>query len=252
MEDSNNLNLESKNYKTSNNKYTLACLIYFIPNILSIIIEKTSATDSADDTLTNISYSTLATGMFVGYLIWFVPLIMIFSKELGIAFSSAVSNQAKIVKTFLSIPIIFVIGWALQIVANLSVSGLESALNLVTESTSENQQILEDMLTNAGFLPLVLLIFSIVVMGPLVEELIFRRTIFVLLARKNIVIAFVISSLLFGLIHVVSAGDYLYIIPYFVMGLTFAGAYQFSKNIWTPIILHMLWNAFSVVLIFIL
>lgn len=104
-----------------------------------------------------------------------------------------------------------------------------------------------------------LMIMSAVIFGPIVEELIFRKTFFEL--SKNKWLGLALSSLIFGLIHVstelaniANFGHFLYVfIPYLFMGLGFGAAYiVYKQNVITVIGSHMLWNLFSVLVVFLL
>ena len=99
-----------------------------------------------------------------------------------------------------------------------------------------------------------LMILAAVVMGPIVEELIFRKAIFELSRNKWVGLA--ISSFVFGLIHVstelgnlANFGHFLYVfIPYLTMGIGFGMAYiTFKENVVTTIGAHILWNAIALI-----
>ncbi|PAT01024.1 hypothetical protein CI105_08810 [Candidatus Izimaplasma bacterium ZiA1] len=125
-------------------------------------------------------------------------------------------------------------------------------LNFLTNGEqAQNQEMLEEMFKDNFFNKISLVIYS-VLFAPLVEELLFRKSINGLF--KNPVIGLIISSLAFGLIHVISGGDYIQIIYYAALGFALGASYMISKkNIFVPIILHMGFNAlvtFSLFLIY--
>lgn len=84
-------------------------------------------------------------------------------------------------------------------------------------------------------------ILAIVIFGPILEEIIFRRIIFgSLVQTTNFWVAGFISAIFFALIHF----DFTHIILYTISGLCFAFLYQQTKSIIAPIIAHMLLNGF--------
>ncbi len=114
---------------------------------------------------------------------------------------------------------------------------------------SQNQIAIELALSGSG-LPLMLL--TTIILGPIVEELIYRKAIFEV--SRNKWIGLTISTLLFSLIHVTNElsnianfGHFLYVlIPYLTMGLGFSFSYiTFKENVITVIGTHMLWNLFA-------
>jgi membrane protease YdiL (CAAX protease family) len=96
------------------------------------------------------------------------------------------------------------------------------------------------------------LIFFFVVggiIGPVAEELFFRGIIYGFLRRWGVIVALVISTLIFVLCHPLHQG-----IPVtrLLGGILFAVAYEFSGNLMVPITIHALGNLaiFTVSLIF--
>lgn len=86
----------------------------------------------------------------------------------------------------------------------------------------------------------VALLFGGVVVAPIVEEVFFRGFIFAGLRRRwDWKIAAAISALMFAVAHVLPTS----FLPIFILGVIFAGLYQFSGSIWPAILMHMLTNA---------
>ncbi len=87
--------------------------------------------------------------------------------------------------------------------------------------------------------------------APILEELIFRLSIYKIIGKYKWVYI-ILSGLLFGSMHILSAGtnlyDYLYLIPYSIPGCIFAYTLVKSNNIFVPISLHFIHNTFSLVL----
>lgn len=106
------------------------------------------------------------------------------------------------------------------------------------EMGSENtQQILS--LIEAS--PIVVLVSSII--GPILEEIVFRKVIFgSLYKRFNFFLSAIISSVIFALAH----AELEHLLLYSAMGFTFAFLYIKTKRILVPIFAHVSMNTFVV------
>ena len=96
----------------------------------------------------------------------------------------------------------------------------------------------------------ILMIVSAVILGPIVEELIFRKAFFGIISNQKI--AVFVSSLTFGLIHVLAEPTFtdllINIIPYVVMGFVFGYIYtKQNKNLFVVTVVHMLTNLISII-----
>ena len=132
-------------------------------------------------------------------------------------------------------------------------------------TSSSNQDAIEEMMFSSS-IGLTITIIVTCILAPLVEELVFRKSIFDLIKDTNL--AILISALLFGFLHVSSSsfsaltnmirgeGNYLdfineliQIIPYSLMGFTICYFYSLSKkNIATTIVAHAMYNTLSLIL----
>ena len=66
---------------------------------------------------------------------------------------------------------------------------------------------------------------------------------------KNDIAFIIISSIVFGGLHVINATEinqYLYIIPYSILGLAFSLNYVKTKNIASNMVLHATWNSLAI------
>ena len=91
----------------------------------------------------------------------------------------------------------------------------------------------------------IFMFLSAVIMGPIIEELIFRKSIFGLI--KNNTLALIVSAVIFGSIHLIGEASILSAlvngISYYVMGFIFGYIYlKNNKNIMAPIAIHILSN----------
>ncbi|MEK5186628.1 type II CAAX endopeptidase family protein [Solibacillus sp. FSL R5-0449] len=86
-----------------------------------------------------------------------------------------------------------------------------------------------------------IMIIATVFLGPILEELVFRRVIFgSIIQNYNFWIASIISAIVFAAIHM----DFTHILLYTICGMIFAFLYHKTKRLLTPIIAHVLLNGF--------
>ncbi len=163
-------------------------------------------------------------------------------------FLSDLSRFSKKAKLIISI---IVVGYLYMILGNIIGKTITSLIRLITntkDSISVNQFAINKML-RSSYAPL--MIIPVVLFAPIVEELVFRKSFFAII--KNDKIALVVSSLLFGLIHVIgeTGVDFIvnlisYSIPGVMLGLFYI---KNDKNILAPMIAHAVSNLISVLLI---
>lgn len=109
---------------------------------------------------------------------------------------------------------------------------LEQKLGIKLES--DNTQ---NILAVIKQVPLMIIVSSII--GPILEEIIFRKIIFGSLYKKfNFFISAFISSVIFGLAHM----ELVHLLLYSAMGFTFAFLYVKTKRILVPIVTHVCMN----------
>jgi len=105
---------------------------------------------------------------------------------------------------------------------------------------STNQQLLEQE-------PLLWSLFTSIIYAPIVEELLFRGCLRKLM--KNDLIFILVSGISFGIWHVIgfeqSVMQYLYVIPYSVMGVGLSFVYAKTNNLSTNIGMHAFHNTFA-------
>ncbi|PKG22721.1 CPBP family intramembrane glutamic endopeptidase [Niallia nealsonii] len=120
-----------------------------------------------------------------------------------------------------------------------SAAGMIESLFGVTQG-SENT---ERLMTFVERSPIVILVISII--GPILEEVVFRKIIFgTLYKRLNFFLSALISSILFALAH----NEFSHILLYASMGFTFAYLYVKTKRILVPIFAHVSMNTLVVVI----
>ena len=108
------------------------------------------------------------------------------------------------------------------------------------ELGSENTEQIVGLIKTA---PLIIIVTSII--GPILEEIVFRKIIFgELYQRWNFFIAGLISSLIFAIAH----GEPEHLLLYSAMGFTFAFLYVKTKRILVPIFAHVSMNTIVVIM----
>jgi len=107
------------------------------------------------------------------------------------------------------------------------------------EAGSENTAFLSDI---AKVSPII--IISMVVFAPLLEEFIFRRVLFGGIYQKtNFIVAALISAVIFAAVH----GELQHLLIYMMPALVFSYIYYRTKRLLAPIIAHLLMNGFVVI-----
>lgn len=160
---------------------------------------------------------------FIGALI--VVLILL-RKDMKASYRATerASVDESILWAFLGILIAF----AAQIVAGM----IEQALGV--HHGSQNTQTITEI---SRKYPLFIIVAALI--GPILEEIVFRKIIFGALYKKfDFAIAAVISSLLFGLAH----QELAFLLTYTSMGFVFAFLYAKTKRIVVPIVAHASMN----------
>lgn len=89
-----------------------------------------------------------------------------------------------------------------------------------------------------------IIIISIVLFAPFLEEIIFRRVLFAGLYNKtNFIVAALVSAVIFAAVH----GELQHLLIYMAPALTFSYIYYRTKRLLAPIISHLLMNGFVVI-----
>lgn len=186
------------------------------------------------------------------YLAMFIPMIFILKPSLKYDFNLLKKIPASDTFSKVGMGILYVIaaGFAANFIAVIINMILNTPNQISMNQLSINKMLFLDPLAA------ILMIISAVLIGPIVEELAFRKSIFGFI--KNQKTALIVSSLLFGAIHIVGeliTLDFIgaltsgisYIAAGFVFGYMYTNA---NKNIYIPILAHIGYNAISIILTF--
>lgn len=151
--------------------------------------------------------------------------------------------------------------WALLVYAvAIGVNMLDMIMFGAAADTNANQSSIEDLMLAAPLLG----VFFTCIIGPVVEEVIFRYYVFKTISKKSIVWAFIITSISFGAIHLISSisnlvadgnwtlffNDLRSLAGYVSGGVMFCVIYHKFKKLSVSILAHMFYNTIATILIF--
>lgn len=129
---------------------------------------------------------------------------------------------------------------------------VNTIMTLVFKADPQNQQILMEFFDKTK---LSYFLVYVVITGPILEELVFRRFVIGYLFEGS-KLGVIISSLLFGALHLVNertlASFFSGLFIYTSMGLVLGFGYRHYRSIKINIVVHMLINGFAVLAMFLL
>lgn len=137
-----------------------------------------------------------------------------------------------------------IIGWSiLGFIMAFVAQGIAANIEVYVfkiEAGSENTQDIVKLMKQA---PLFFVVPALV--GPILEELVFRKVIYGSLAKKfNVYFAAIVSAAIFAVAHM----ELTHFLVYFSIGLVFTFLYAKTKRIIVPIIAHMSMNGFVLII----
>lgn len=169
-------------------------------------------------------------------LIFIISLFFIFKKEL--LAEAKIFNKNKLKNAYIAF-FYWVLGSLAMLITSIIINEL-FPINTLNDNMVK-------LLINKY---LIAMSISTIVFTPIIEDIIFRFIPRQLI--KNNFLFILISSLIFSSIHllfkITTIYDYLLIIPYSCMGIALAASYVKTKNVYTPIMLHMFHNLFVFIL----
>lgn len=220
--------------------YLIAYIVSAASNLdLTSIIEQMSENHYDDINLFTKANFSAALANFIVYLLMFISLV-------GINFKELKEHFFKIKTTWKSFIIYALFGFIILYGVSFIIDYLYDLYNI---GISENQNTIENYI-NYGNATLTFL--AVVLLAPLVEEIIYRYSIFSLIQNK--VLAYIISTLFFALPHMLSTSGpalewMLLAIPYLFSGLMLDLIFDSSKNIYASTMAHLLNNLVAFILI---
>lgn len=137
----------------------------------------------------------------------------------------------------------WLVGFTIMGISNLLIS------LFTPEDLSENEETVRTLIET---LPIYMM-FSISIYAPIIEELLFRQSIFDIIDNTKIpfknIIYVIASGVTFGFLHIISSLDsaygLLHLIPYSAIGIAFAITYVKTKNIFVPMFFHFIHNSLA-------
>lgn len=108
--------------------------------------------------------------------------------------------------------------------------------NLSNQITPENEELIKELFK----INPIFTFASAVLIAPILEELVFRKSLRLIFNNELIFIIF--SSIIFGAFHVLGGSNIMFIVPYSIPAIFFALAFLKSNNIFVPISLHFIHN----------
>ena len=179
-----------------------------------------------------------ATANIIYYLISFAFVLIAFWRFLKEGF-------ARFIDRFSYCCMIIVLAYFI----NLALSGILTALQSVIGELSAPNNDAIDVLADQSYKQ----VFALaVLMAPIVEEVLFRGVIFGSIARKNRVVAYAVSIILFSLYHVwqfavleMDVSVLLSAMLYIPLSTALTFCYDRTETIWTPIFFHIFVNTLA-------
>jgi len=141
--------------------------------------------------------------------------------------------------------------FVLSITAFLSIYFLNIILSFVylslgIESVSLNQEIIIKIFSINKFN----VFLMAVVFAPIVEEFVFRKGILELFSKWGDKFGIVVSSLAFGMLHVLDSQSFIFLPIYFLLGIVFGVLYiKTNRNVVATIMTHMINNFIAVIVV---
>ncbi|MCG7346124.1 CPBP family intramembrane metalloprotease [Sporosarcina sp. ACRSL] len=130
-----------------------------------------------------------------------------------------------------------VLGFFMAMAGQMLAGIIEMALGIMPGS--DNTALLSEVAKSSP-----IIIISIVIFAPLLEEIVFRRVLFGgLYTKSNFWVAAILSGVIFAVVH----GELEHTLIYMAPGLVFAFLYYHTKRIWAPMIAHFMMNGFVMI-----
>ncbi len=211
----------------------MAYFQYIPAKLLKINLETISTTSK-------IVYSIICDALFMLFV------YLLYRKTINKNFKDFFSNFKDNIETSLKY---YFIGLAIMVISNLIITIFFSG------ASANNEEAVRTLIEKY---PLYM-VFSVSIYAPFIEEIIFRKSIKDMITsyKSNSLTKYLYiltSGLIFASLHVVGmadkAIDYIYIIPYLSLGITFAALYHKTDNIFSTICIHSLHNTVAVLLLF--
>lgn len=216
--------------------------IYFFSIILAVSAVHAVIGDGGLTSVYNIRISHTIQGIFL-FLIPATCYSFLFADTKGEFLTKSSLNSKTLCLAILLIfsinPLVETINYYNDLITlPASMSDLEQFFRETKESSEKTLKLLFE---DKSISSLLINIFIIAVIPGVVEELFFRGCLqrSLLLASKNTHVAIWITAIIFSILHFQLAG----LFPRIILGAVLGYIYAWTKNIWAPILVHIIHNA---------
>lgn len=151
-------------------------------------------------------------------------------------------------QTDIPVTLVWIVGGVILAYASQVIAGMINVYILGNPLESQNTNEIMNMIES---MPLMILI--VVILGPILEEYVFRRAIFAevysLFPMKSAgskVLGFLVAGLVSGLIFAVAHFDFTHIIIYLSMSYAFSFLYVMTGRLLVPVVIHIIMNGLVV------
>lgn len=174
------------------------------------------------------------------YAVGFVFLLCFLFHFLRESFSDMCGNFANTLFAVLIGYVVYVL------LSNLVALFLEQFLSDLTNPNDASVQTVAKLNPNS-------MLVTGVLLAPVVEETLFRGVVFGTIRRRNAILAYAVSTVLFAVYHLwqymvfsFTPSLLLYLLQYLPAGLVLGWCYEHGRSIWAPVFLHMIINYVSI------
>ena len=183
----------------------------------------------------NISTNTYLLLVFIKYFVFLIVFYLMYHKYLKEKWLDFKINFKKYAKIAFRD---WFIGFFIMVISNIIIS-------LLIKGLGENEESIQNLIATTPWVAFIMTSF----LAPITEEIIFRKSLKD--AVNNKYLFMILSGLIFGLIHVISSDnpwEYLLIIPYGAVGVTFANTLYETDTVYSTIMVHAFHNAMLTIL----
>ncbi|MDQ2086926.1 type II CAAX endopeptidase family protein [Herbivorax sp. ANBcel31] len=219
-------------------------LIVVVTGLIYGVIESIRFLDEGNATLDTFQIEN----QIQGFIFEKMPIILIASFFISVAIYLIIFKIRKInileaggfsKMKFINIPSLLIFSVAINIFLSFVIVAIEGFMSS-DEIFLKHEELMNIIMGSSNIF---LLLISVGILFPVLEEVVFRGFIFSELKKNmNVIWAVIIQALLFGLVHLnIVQGTYA-----FFLGIILACVYIWTKSIWAPIIVHIVFNSYSV------
>lgn len=193
----------------------------------------------------------LMSTQFASFLLMLIDLVVIMLIAFYCRLHYIILNGISSFKhDFLKIILLSSLFWILTPLFQIVIAYLLNFFHIYLPNNSKNEDLIRKEIASSTALQITLLFISIVILAPLLEEIIFRQSLFSIFDSKKL--AIFVSVLIFSAVHVIYMGDIVSIFAYIPMSLSLSLLFYFSgQKLSYSIFFHFVNNliAFSSVLV---